>query len=197
MAAGLLVAAGGFAPWLVISDSTGKLSISGWGQLSGDSEFAGTNINDIFGELGATLTYRPAQFVSVVAGFAVIAALVVVARPSRIAGATLAVVGLYSTGWGLIRLLNLGEAATVLLGDPGDVAADAAAAAQTGSGLDGVASAGVGPWLVLAGGLVLLATAVALFLGRLDTTAMRLAAAERRDRADDDRSDRDDASWLE
>ncbi|RIJ76317.1 hypothetical protein D1871_12860 [Nakamurella silvestris] len=166
-AAALLVTAAGFVPWLKIVDPTGTVSVSGWGQLSGDTQLTGTNINDLFGELGASVTYRPAQFVSVVAGFALIAGLVLAARVSRPAGAVLALVGLYAVVWGTIRLFSLGAAADVLVGDPADAAADAAAADQTGSAVTGTASAGVGPWLTLSGGLVLTAVAAALFLGWL------------------------------
>lgn len=148
--------------------------MSGWGQLSGDTELKGTNINDLFGELGASISYRPAQFVSVVAGFALIAGLVIVARPSRAAGAVLALIGIYSAVWGLVRVFNLGEAAAVLVGDPGDAAADAATAAATGTPVAGTAIAGSGPWLTFSGGVLLTAVAVALFVGWLDTTLMRV-----------------------
>ena len=72
------------------------------------------------------------------------------ARPHRVTAAVLALCGLACVGWGMFRGLDPGDAGVFEAGD---------------------ASAGLGPWLTALGGVLILASAVAIFAGVVDPQA--------------------------
>ncbi len=152
--AALLAAAGCMAAsgltWLSLPDGAGgTTSVSGWGAISGGSQIAGENINDA---MNGNATFRPGLFALLAGVLALLAAfgMVLVARgerPHRIPAAVFVLCGLAGTAWGLVRGLRPDSAGLL---DPGE------------------GSSGLGPWLTLGCGVVLLAVAAAVFLGTLD-----------------------------
>ncbi|MBM9466980.1 hypothetical protein [Nakamurella leprariae] len=146
-----------FLPW--ISAPTvdgGRAVLSGWGGISGDSQLAGSNLNDALAGAGS---YRPGMIGVLFGAIGILAALGLAvarvrppgtggtARPLRIPAALLVLCGVMGAGWGGWRGIAPGDAGVF---DPGE------------------AGAAVGPWLTLAAGLVMIGAAVVVFTGRVD-----------------------------
>ena len=150
LAAGLLAVVGSFQTWITAPTETGGVTrVSGWGAIGGDSQLAGTDLNDA---LDGVSTYRPGMLALAFGALAVVtavvlASVVIAPRPHRIPAAVLALCGVALAGWGAVRAFAPGDAGVFLPGE---------------------ASAGPGPWLVLAAGVVLLAVAAVVLTGRLD-----------------------------
>lgn len=139
-----------FAPWIgTATVDGGSTTITGWGSISGASEIAGTNLNDV---LDGTATYRPGLLGLLFGALTVVAAIVVAAvgggrRPHRVTAAVLALCGLVGAGWGLYRGINPGDAGVFEAGD---------------------VSVGIGPWLTALGGLLTIGAAAVILAGRID-----------------------------
>jgi len=146
---GLLMFGASFLPW--ISTDTidgGSTSIDGWGGITGSSQIAGTNLNDVLD--GAS--YRPGLIGVIFGVITVIAAIVIASiangpQPHRITAALLTLSGLVALGWGVFRGINAGDAGVFDAGE---------------------AAAGFGPWLLVLGGVLALAAAVLIFSGVID-----------------------------
>lgn len=155
--AGLLVAAviclvtGSFLTWLAIPTATGGVStVSGVGAVSGDSQLAGQNLNDVLAGLGS---FRPG-WVTLAVGVAVfVIGLVVVLAHSRrraalrLGGGVLAVPAVLGLWWVIVRMADPDPAA--LLGA-------------------GSAGSGPGPVVCAVGAVLALLAAGALIAGLLD-----------------------------
>ncbi len=149
---GLLMIIASFLTWIGAPTETGgRATISGWGAISGDSQIAGTNLNEVLA-MGGTGSYRPGLLGLIFGVLAAIAGICVVAvrggsRPHRVTAAVLALSGLVGLGWGVVRIVAPGDAGVF---DPGEQ------------------SAGVGPWVLATGGVIVLVVAAAIFAGALD-----------------------------
>lgn len=148
---GLLASVATFLPWLTTdTEDGGMTSITGWGGITGSSQIAGTNLNDV---LDGTGTYRPGLIGLVFGLIAAVAGLVIMVylpegrRPHRVTAAVLSLCGLVCLGFGLWRGL-----------DPGDASVFEA----------GETSAGLGPWLTVIAGALILTAAAQVFAGRID-----------------------------
>ena len=153
---GLLAVVATFLPWITTdTEDGGTTSITGWGGITGSSQIAGTNLNDVLDGSG---TYRPGLIglmfglIAAVAGFVIMVYLPEGRRPHRITAAVLSLCGLVCFGFGLWRGL-----------DPGDASVFEA----------GETAAGLGPWLTVVSGLLIMAPAAAIFAGRIDAPASR------------------------
>jgi hypothetical protein len=150
---GLLALLASFATWISTdTDDGGVTSITGWGGITGSSEIAGTNLNDV---LDGASTYRPGLIGALFGIIALVAAIAMAAvaqgpRPHRITAALLTLCGLVCAGWGIFRGVDPGDAGVFEVGD---------------------ATAGIGPWLTALGGVIILAAAVAVFAGVFDPRA--------------------------
>ena len=154
----LLMISAAFLSWVgTDTDDGGTTAITGWGTITGDSDIAGTNLNDVLDITGSS-TYRPGLLGVIFGGIGLLAAVVLAAsaarrttrspaRPHRITAAVLTVCGTVGLGWGIVRGVAPGDAGVL---GPGDGAA------------------GVGPWLTAVGGLLLIAVAVSVFAGTAD-----------------------------
>lgn len=149
-AGGLLMIASSFLPWIgTATEDGGSTAISGWGSISGDSEIAGTNLNDV---LDGAATYRPGLIGLLFGALTVIAAIAVAAvgggrRPHRVTAALLMLCGLMGMGWGLYRGISPGNAGVFEAGE---------------------VSVGIGPWLTALGGLLVIVAGLAILIGGID-----------------------------
>ena len=147
---GLIAIVASFLTWISTdTEDGGVTSITGWGGITGSSDIAGTNLNDV---LDGTSTYRPGLIGALFGVIAVVSAIAVAAysrgaRPHRVTAAVLALSGAVCVGWGVFRGLDPGDAGVLEAGD---------------------ASAGLGPWLTALGGVLVMAAAVAIFAGAVD-----------------------------
>ena len=153
MVGGLLAFLASFLTWISTStDDGGSTAINGWGGISGSSQIAGTNLNDVL--VGAS-TYRPGLLCLIFGAVAVFAGLAVVAvsqgrRPHRITAVVLVLAGGVLLAWGVLRGLAPGGAGVL----------------DTGEG-----SAGLGPWLTAVGGVLVVGAAGFILAGRIDPVA--------------------------
>lgn len=159
---GLAMVIGSFLPWIhTATEDGGSTGISGWGTISGASEMAGFDLNDILAMDGLG-TYRPGALGAVFGGLAMVAGVVLAAvtpgrraaargestrPPHRITASALVLCALAGMAWGIFRALAPGDAHVLLPGE---------------------GTAGIGPWITAVGGLLVLAVAVAVLTGRLD-----------------------------
>lgn len=164
VAGGALLVIGGFLSWLTTTTETGgTTSISGFGRISGDNTVAGSNLNDLL-STGGLGTYRPGMIGLVFGLLAILAGAVVATarpraqRPFRVAACMILVAGIAGAGWGVLRGVAPGTG---------------------GVFTDGSGSAGVGPWVSAAGGLLLLLVALWLFAGRADRAVQDAARRHR------------------
>jgi len=148
---GLLAFVATFLPWLSTdTEDGGVTSITGWGGITGSSQIAGTNLNDV---LDGTGTYRPGLIglifgvIAAVAGFVIMVYLPEGRRPHRITASVLILCGLVCLGFGLWRGLVPGDASVFEAGET---------------------SAGFGPWLTVVAGGLMLVPAVVILAGRID-----------------------------
>jgi hypothetical protein len=153
---GLLALVATFLPWLSADTADGgRTSITGWGGITGNSQIAGTNLNDVLNGIGS---YRPGLIgltfgvVAAIAGVVIMVYLPEGRRPHRVTAAVLSLCGLVCLGFGLWRGLAPGDASVFEAGET---------------------SAAFGPWLTAIGGAAMLVPAVAIFLGRIDATVPR------------------------
>jgi hypothetical protein len=151
LAGGLLAFVATLLPWISTdTDDGGTTSITGWGGITGSSQIAGTNLNDVLDGAG---TYRPGLIGLVFGVIAAVAGIVIMVhlpegrRPHRITASVLMLCGLMCLGFGLWRGI-----------DPGDASVFEA----------GEASAGFGPWLTVIAGVLIVASAALIFAGRID-----------------------------
>lgn len=149
-AGGLIAFLASFLTWISTpADDGGVTDINGWGGITGASQIAGTNLNDV---LDGASTYRPGLIgllfgvVSVIAGLAVIA-VSQGRRPHRVTAVVLVLAGGVLLAWGVLRGVAPGDAGVL---DPGE------------------AAAGWGPWTTALGGAMVVAVAVVIFTGRID-----------------------------
>lgn len=145
-----------FLPWLSAgTEDGGVTSITGWGGITGSSQIAGTNLNDVLNGAG---TYRPGLIglifgvIGAIAGVVIMAHLPEGRRPHRVTAAVLTGCGLVCLGFGVWRGLDPGDASVF---DPGET------------------SAGFGPRLTAIGGGLMLVAAGAVFAGRIDVVLTR------------------------
>lgn len=147
-----LAALASFLPWIgTNTEGGGTTTITGWGSIAGSSSIAGTNLNDVMD----SWTYRPGVIGLIFGGIALVAAIAVAARgtgvrPHRITAGVLAVCGVLCLVWGLARGIAPGEAGVF---DAGETFAE------------------MGPWLTALGGLLIVAAAVVVLVGRIDPPA--------------------------
>jgi len=148
---GLLAFVATFLPWLTTdTEDGGMTSITGWGGITGSSQIAGTNLNDVLDGSG---TYRPGLIglifgvIAAVAGFVIMVHLPPGRRPHRVTASVLTLCGLACLGWGLWRGIDPGDASVF---QPGET------------------SAAFGPWLTVIAGVLILVPAVVVFAGRID-----------------------------
>lgn len=148
---GLLALVAGFLPWLTTdTEDGGTTALTGWGGITGSSQIAGTNINDVLDGSG---TYRPALIglifgvIAAVAGFVIMVYLPEGRRPHRVTASVLTLCGLICLGFGLWRGIEPGDASVFQSGET---------------------SAAFGPWLTAAAGALVLVPAVLIFAGRID-----------------------------
>jgi hypothetical protein len=152
-AAGVAMVVSSFLTWVSTPVETGgRTRISGFGAISGASDIAGTNLNDVL-QMGGGGSYRPGLLGLIFGGIALVGAAVLLlvpgkARPHRVTAAVLILCGLVGAGWGLLRALAPGSAGVLEAGD---------------------GRAGLGPWLLAAGGFVLLMVGTAVLAGLFDT----------------------------
>ncbi|MEP6562697.1 MAG: hypothetical protein ABJD68_16680 [Nakamurella sp.] len=150
---GVLMIGASFLTWIsTATEDGGNTAIDGWGGISGSSQIAGTNLNDVLDGAGS---YRPGLIGLIFGAVTVIAAIVIASiargpRPHRITAALLVLCGLVAVGWGVFRSI-----------DPGDAGVFDA----------GEAAAGFGPWLLVLGGVLALLSAVLIFVGVIDPRA--------------------------
>ncbi len=139
-----------FLPWIGTgTEDGGSTAISGWGSITGDSEIAGTNLNDV---LNGAATYRPGLIGLLFGAVAAVAAVAVASvargrRPHRVTAALFVLCGLMGAGWGLYRAINPGDAGVFEAGD---------------------VTVGIGPWLTAVAGLLVLGAAAVILSGRID-----------------------------
>lgn len=149
---GLLAFLASFLTWIATgTDDGGTTSIDGWGAITGSSQIAGTNLNDV---LAGASTYRPGLIGLIFGAIALVAGIAVAAttqgtRPHRVTAAVLTLAGGVLTVWGGFRGLVPGDAGVL---DPGE------------------ATAGAGPWVTALGGLLVLGVAAVIVVGRIDPT---------------------------
>lgn len=149
-AGGLVAFLASFLTWISTStDDGGSTAITGWGGISGSSQIAGTNLNDV---LGGASTYRPGIIGLLFGAVAVIAGLAVVAvsqgsRPHRVTAVVLALAGGALLAWGLYRGIVPGDAGVLDAGE---------------------GSPGPGPWVTALGGALVLGAAAVILAGRID-----------------------------
>lgn len=155
---GLVTFLATFLPWLTAgTEDGGTTSITGWGGITGSSQIAGTNLNDVLNGDG---TYRPGLIGLIFGVIAAVAGVVIMAhlpdgrRPHRVTAAVLTGCGLVCLGFGVWRGLAPGDASVF---DPGET------------------SAAFGPWLTAIGGGLMLAAAAVVFAGRIDVIPARPA----------------------
>lgn len=155
---GLLAFVATFLPWLSAgTEDGGRTSITGWGGITGSSQIAGTNLNDVLNGEGS---YRPGLIGLIFGVLAAIAGVVIMAhlpegrRPHRVTAAVLTLCGAVCLGFGLWRGLAPGDASVFEAGET---------------------SAAFGPWLTAVGGALMLVSAAAIFAGRIDATVARPA----------------------
>lgn len=153
---GLLAFVATFLPWLSAdTEDGGSTSITGWGGITGSSQIAGTNLNDVLNGDGS---YRPGLPGLIFGVLAAIAGVVIMVhlpegrRPHRVTAAVLILCGVVCLGFGLWRGLAPGDASVFQAGET---------------------SAAFGPWLTAAGGALMLVPAVGIFAGRIDPVAAR------------------------
>ena len=153
---GALAIVASFLPWIhTDTEDGGNTAITGWGGITGSSQIAGTNLNDVLNGIGS---YRPGLIglifgvVAAIAGVVVMVYLPEGRRPHRVTAAVLSLCGLVCLGFGLWRGLAPGDASVFEAGET---------------------SAAFGPWLTAIGGAAMLVPAVAIFLGRIDATVPR------------------------
>jgi hypothetical protein len=151
---GLLAFAASFLPWLSAgTEDGGTTAITGWGGITGSSQIAGTNLNDVLNGQGS---YRPGLIglifgvVAAVAGVVIMVYLPEGRRPHRVTAAVLSLCGLVCLGFGLWRGLAPGDASVFEAGET---------------------SAALGPWLTVIGAVLILVPAAAIFAGRIDVVA--------------------------
>ena len=150
---GALAVVASFLPWIhTDTEDGGNTAITGWGGITGSSSIAGTNLNEVLDGSG---TYRPGLLGVIFGVIAVIAAIAVASvsvgpRPHRVTASVLMLCGLVLAGWGLYRGIDAGDAGVF---EPGE------------------ASAGLGPFLTAAGGLLAVVAAVGIFTGQIDPAA--------------------------
>lgn len=146
-----------FQVWLRLPDGAGGVSTaSGWGAVAGGAQIAGQNLNDA---LAGQATFRPGLIPLLFGGLTLPAVLALALvgggiRPHRITGAVLAGCGLITLSWGIWRA----------------VAPDSVGLLAAGEG-----GPGVGQWLSIAGGALLVTSAVALLVGVLDPSPVPVA----------------------
>jgi hypothetical protein len=156
---GLVMFGASLLPWISTNtEDGGSTTINGWGGITGSSQIAGTNLNDV---LDGAASYRPGLIGLIFGVITVIAAIVIASiakglRPHRITAALLVLCGLVAVGWGVFRGVNPGDAGVLDAGE---------------------AAAGLGPWLLVLGGVLTLAAAVLIFAGVIDP---QLSASGRR-----------------
>ena len=147
----LLMIGSSFQPWISTdTEDGGSTAITGWGGITGSSGIAGTNLNDVLDGAG---TYRPGLIGAIFGVIALIAAVAIASvaggsRPHRVTASLLVLCGFVGVGWGLFRGL-----------DPGDAGVFDA----------GEAATGIGPWLTAPGGVMVIAGAVTIFVGVIDS----------------------------
>lgn len=153
---GLLAFVATFLPWLSAdTEDGGRTSITGWGGITGSSQIAGTNLNDVLNGAGS---YRPGLIglifgiVAAIAGVVIMVHLPEGRRPHRVTAAVLTLCGVVCLGFGLWRGLAPGDASVF---DPGET------------------SAAFGPWLTVIGGALMLVSAAGIFTGRIDPVVSR------------------------
>ena len=90
---GLLALVATFLPWLSADTADGgRTSITGWGGITGSSQIAGTNLNDVLNGVGS---YRPGLVGLILGVVAAIAGVVIMVylpegrRPHRVTAAVL------------------------------------------------------------------------------------------------------------
>ncbi|MGI8414748.1 MAG: hypothetical protein ACR2P2_00770 [Nakamurella sp.] len=157
-AGGALMVIGAFLSWLsTSSDAGGSTVISGFGTISGGSTLAGQNLNDLL-SIGGLGTFRPGLIGLIFGSLAVLGGIAVAlqrprgAHSFRVAAVFLLLCGVVGAGWGLYRSFAPGTAGILAAGD---------------------GSAGTGPWMTAAGGLVIVAAGCWLLAGRADPTGNR------------------------
>ncbi len=155
---GLLAFVATFLPWLTTdTEDGGTTSITGWGGITGSSQIAGTNLNDVLDGSG---TYRPGLIglifgvIAAVAGFVIMVYLPEGRRPHRVTASVLALCGVMCLAWGLWRGIEPGDASVFEAGET---------------------SAAFGPWLTMIAGVLMLVPAVVIFAGRIDAPVARPA----------------------
>lgn len=153
---GLLAFAASFLPWLSAgTEDGGTTAITGWGGITGSSQIAGTNLNDVLNGAGS---YRPGLIGLVFGVIAAIAGVVILVhlpegrRPHRVTAAVLTLCGVVCLGFGLWRGVAPGDASVF---DSGET------------------SAAFGPWLTAIGGALMLVPATGIFAGRIDPVVSR------------------------
>lgn len=143
-----------FLSWLVIpTETAGHTEVSGIGSVSGDTQLAGQNLNDVLTGLGS---FRPGWTMLAI-GIAVflIGVVASIARPRRTAalratGGMLALMAILGSWWSIHRMIDADPAS--LLGN-------------------GAGGAGAGQILALVGMVLTLLAALVLLLGLLDDQA--------------------------
>jgi len=151
--AGAAMIVSSFLTWVSTPAETGgRTRVSGWGAISGASDIAGTNLNDVL-QMGGGGSYRPGLLGLIFGGIALVGAAVLLlvpgkVRPHRVTASVLILCGVVGAGWGLLRALAPASAGVLDAGD---------------------GRAGFGPWLLAASGFVLLMAGTALLAGLLDT----------------------------
>lgn len=157
LAGAVLNLAASFQVWLRLPDGAGAVSTAnGWGAVAGGAQIAGQNLNDA---LAGQATFRPGLIPLLFGGLTLPAVLALALvgggiRPHRITGAVLAGCGLITLSWGIWRA----------------VAPDSVGLLAAGEG-----GPGVGQWLSIAGGGLLVTSAVALLVGVLDPSPVPVA----------------------
>lgn len=138
-------------PWLrTDTDTGGVTAVGGFGAVTGDSPLAGSNLNDLLDGVGS---FRPGLIGLLIGVVAVLAAGVLALvrpvrpRPFRVSAALLTVLAVSAIGWGGVRWLDPDPAGVLGAGE---------------------AMSGVGSWLTVLGGVLLLAAAGWLWWGRAD-----------------------------
>ena len=145
MLASVLVVLFGFTHWLIITNPGSTAStLTGWGLIDGVDGVSGQNVNDVISSLDGSGSYQPAFLPTALAALAfAIGVRLVFVRSRVVVVAAVACGGLIAI-WGGYRGLVPGDVAGILS--------------------EGEYRAGVGPWLVLAGGAVILATAIVMLV---------------------------------
>lgn len=143
MAGSVLAVLFGFSPWLVVDLGAGDTTLTGWGTIGG-GDAGGENINDYI--LQGGLSYRPALLPTALAALAVLAGFRMLFARSKIAAAGAIASGGFIAIWGGYSALSPSTVGGVL--DAGE------------------SRSSVGPWLLLAAGLVVVGAGLWVILGR-------------------------------